>query len=207
MTEKLEAYRTEKPVILALPRGGVPVGFEIAKAFNCPLEVIVSRKLGAPFNAEFGIGAISVGGTRVLDRKTIDYLGLSQADVGEIERNEKMELLRRDKKYRGNRPFPIIAGKTVILVDDGSATGLTARAAVKAVLERKPKKLVVAIPVCAQEALSSIRSDLRENIDEIVCLESPENFDAVGLWFENFGQVTDDEVVKYLQKSRLRELG
>lgn len=200
LAQKLEVYKKENPVVLALPRGGVPIGFEIAKKLNAPLDVLVARKLGAPLNPEFGIGAIAEGSTEVLDQEIIDYLGLTKEEISQVEKVEQKELARRVKKYRGKSSLPKVTGKTVILVDDGLATGVTAKAAIKAILKRNPKKLIVAIPVCAADATDSLRSLVRPFVDEVVCLATPLDFAAVGLWYQNFGQVSDEEVINYLHR-------
>lgn len=202
LTEKLLEYKKQNPIVLALPRGGVPIGFEIAKRLKAPLDVLVVRKLGAPFNPEFGIGAIAPGDIRILDQTAIEHLGMSQDQVDQIEREEREELNRRIKKYRGSDSMPDIKDKTVILVDDGLATGVTARAAIKAVLGQHPKKLIVAIPVCALDSATGIRSIVRPMQDEVICLSTLYDFSAVGLCYKHFDQVGDAEVINLLKQSK-----
>lgn len=206
LAERLVPYRGQNCLVLALPRGGAVVGFEIARKLDLPLDVLAVRKLGAPVNPEFGIGAIAAGGVRVLDQEAIADLGISSKELDRIAKAAREELDRRAKEYRGTRAVPDIEGKTVILVDDGLATGLTARAAIKAVLGQNPKRLIVAMPVCALDATEGIRSIIRPRQDEMVCLTTPYDFSAVGLWYKSFDQVTDSEVVNLLERSA-RQVG
>lgn len=201
LAEKLILYKDQKSIVLALPRGGVPIGYEIAKILNVPLDVLVVRKLGAPFNPEFGIGAIAPG-VKILDQTTIEHLGISEGEIKQIEKSERKELNRRLKEYRGFDFLPDINGKTVILVDDGLATGVTARAAIKSVLLEIPRKLIVAIPVCSIDAIEGIRSIVRPLKDEVICLTTPFDFSAVGHWYKSFDEVSDLEVVNLLKRSQ-----
>lgn len=201
LAEKLIEYKDKNPLVLAIPRGGVPVAFEIAKRLNAQLDVLITRKLGAPFNPEFGIGAIAPDGVKVLDQSAIDYLGISEGKIAEIEKAERAELQRRLKEYRGLRPMPDTKGRVVILVDDGLATGVTARAAIKAIFQQSPKKLIFAIPVCAFDTVEGIRSLVRPLKDDVICLTTPYDFSAVGLWYKSFDQVSDLDVVNLLNKS------
>lgn len=205
LAQRLVKYINKNPIILALPRGGVPVGFEIAKKLNASLDVLVVRKLGAPFQVEFGIGAIAPGNIKILDEVAIKNLGLSQEEIEEIEKQERAELNRRIREYRGTDSMLDIEGKIVILVDDGLATGISAKAAIKAVLKQEPKKLIIAVPVGAAEVVESIRSTLRLE-DEIICLSTPDNFSAVGEWYKSFDQVSDEEVINLLKKSSLKKI-
>jgi len=191
LAEKLSGYKTENSVIFALPRGGIPVGREIAKKLKSPLKILVVRKLGAPLNPEFAIGAIAPGKIRILDQETIDYLKISAEEIAEIEGKERQELKRRVKKYHSRNCLQNIKNKTVILVDDGIATGMTMKAAVTAVLVKNPKKLIITVPVCAREAAE----ELKNLADGFVCLSTPENFSAVGEWYQNFPQLTDEETM------------
>lgn len=206
LAEKLGWLKVQDVIVLALPRGGVPVGYEIAKRLGAPLDVLVVRKLGAPKNSEFGIGAIAPENVRVLDETAIKALGVSAKEIEKVESAERNELGRRLRLYRGKASSPDLSVKTVILVDDGLATGVTAEAAIKYVLKYNPEKLVIAIPVCALDSVHRIQDMLRAK-DETVCLSTPHDFGAVGLWYRDFGQVTDEEVVSLLQenKSRLAE--
>jgi len=199
LAAELRPYADRSDVIvLALPRGGVPVGFEIADALHVPLEVFVVRKLGLPGQEELAMGALASGGVRVLDDALIRALHVSDDDVQRVTRWEQAELERREHQYRGSRNFPDLHGKTVILVDDGLATGATMRAAVLAVRKEEPRAVVVAVPVAAAETCNAFRTIA----DDIVCAKTPEPFIAVGLWYEDFSQTTDDEVRDLLEHAR-----
>ena len=193
--ERLIHYRHETPVIFALPRGGVPVGFEISHLLHAPLDVFIARKLGAPNQPELGIGAVAQGGTRVLNERIIAWLDIPKDYLELVTRREEAEVERRSKLLRGDRPALEISERTVILVDDGLATGVTARAAVAAIRERGPKRLVLAIPVCAERTAAL----LRPAVDELVSLETPTDLDAIGFWYEDFEQIPDAVVVELLQ--------
>jgi predicted phosphoribosyltransferase len=185
-------------VVLALPRGGVPVGYEVATALGVPLEVFVVRKLGLPGHDEFAMGAIASGGVTVLDQDLLRIARVREADLRRVIAAEEKELARRERQYRGDRPFPDLRGKTVILVDDGLATGSTMRAAVEALRQEGPARIVVAVPVSSPEICDAFR-DLA---DEVVCAETPEPFRAVGLWYGDFSQTTDEEVHELLDRAR-----
>ena len=185
-------------IVLALPRGGVPVGYEVASELGAPLDVFIVRKLGLPWHEELAMGAIASGGVRVLDRDLIRVARVSESDLERVTAAERAELDRRERQYRGAEPFPDIRGKTVILVDDGLATGSTMRAGVAALREEGPARIVVAVPVAAPETCDAFR----DIADEIICAETPEPFHAVGLWYEDFSQTTDDEVHDLLDRSR-----
>jgi putative phosphoribosyl transferase len=193
-------YKQEKPVILAIPRGGVPVGFEVAKALDAPLDVIVVRKLGAPDEPELGIGAVVDGDNPqgILNERIISELGVSQEYLEqEVERQLK-EIRRRQKAYRGGRPRVDVKGRAAIVIDDGIATGSSVRAALRGIRRAGPKKLVLAVPVAPAETIDA----MREEADEIVCLMMPYPFYAVGQFYRDFHQVTDDEVTKLLDVAR-----
>src|SRR6266850_243969 len=197
LAKALSAYANRHDVIvLALPRGGVPVGFEVAKALGAPLDVFLVRKLGVPGHPEFAMGAIASGGVRVLSEDVIEQLGIPRTAVEQIAARERLELERRDRLYRGDRQLPLLRGRTVILVDDGLATGATMEAAIEAVRVHQPSRVVVAAPVCAQDSAAR----LQRIADEVVCARTPEPFQAVGLWYETFDQTTDDEVVAILRE-------
>src|SRR6266545_1504241 len=185
-------------VVLALPRGGVPVAYEVAVAIGAPLDVFVVRKLGVPWHEELAMGAIASGGVQVLDHDLIRSARVSESDLRRVIATEEAELERREIRYRGARNFPDVGGKTVILVDDGLATGSTMRAAVMALRLRKPAKIIVAVPVAASETCASFR----DITDRTVCATTPEPFHAVGLWYEDFSQTTDEEVHELLDRSR-----
>jgi putative phosphoribosyl transferase len=184
-------------LVLALPRGGVPVAFEVAQALGAPLDVFLVRKLGMPGHEEFAIGAIASGGVRVVNEDTLRDYGISAQQVDAVAEAEQRELERRERQYRGPRPFPSVAGRTVILIDDGLATGSTMRAAVRALREEGPARIVVAVPTAPPETCA----DLRALVDDVVCLMTPEPFYAVGLWYEDFAQTTDDEVRELLERA------
>jgi len=203
LAKKLAALRLRDPLVLALPRGGVPVGLEVAAFLGAPLEAFVVRKLGVPGHEEFGFGAVAQDGTTVVDQAVVAELGISAEQVSGVIRREKAEVHRRVKLYRGGRRGLMLARKNVVVVDDGLATGVSMRVAVEAVLKQRPKRLVVAVPVGSGDAVSSLRERLRP-ADEVVCLDTPENFSAVGMWYRHFPQVTDEEVVRVLEEARAR---
>jgi predicted phosphoribosyltransferase len=195
LATRLGAYRErDDVVVVALPRGGVPVGFEVARALGAPLDVFVVRKLGAPESPELAIGAIASGGAVVLNHELIAYLGLTPQDVELIRRAEEPELVWRERAYRGNRPRHDVRQKTVIIVDDGLATGATMRVAVKALRALGPARIVVAVPVGSAGACA----DLRREVDELVCMRTPEPFGSVGAFYDSFAQVSDAEVEQLL---------
>ena len=184
-------------LVLALPRGGVPVGFAIALALGAPLDVVVVRKLGAPDQPEWAIGAIASGGARVLNPRAVQVLRLSSAEIDAIAARETAELERRERAYRGGRPPAEVHGKTLILVDDGLATGTTMRAAVGALRERQPAAVVAAVPVGAPETCR----ELRTHADAVICPFTPEQFFSVGEWYHDFSQTSDDEVRALLHRA------
>ena len=198
LAAKLSRFRDGRCVIFGLPRGGVPVGFEISRSLGAPLDVFVSRKLGAPGQPEFGIGAVAAGGVRVLNTDVIRRLGIPDEYVERITAQEIAEVNRRLHFFRGGRPEMEVSGRTAILVDDGLATGVTARAAVEALKLRKPGRLILAAPVCAAQTAKLFTSQ----VDELLCLDSPSDLGAIGLWYKNFDQTTDQEVVQLLEKAR-----
>ena len=187
-------------IVLALPRGGVPVGFEVATALGVPLDVFVVRKLGLPWHEELAMGALASGGVRILDHDLIRTARVSDDDLLRVTAQEQAELERRERRYRGGRQFPPLDHMTVILVDDGLATGASMRAAVAALRKDNPSRIVVAVPVAAPETCDAFRSVA----DQIICAETPEPFEAVGLWYDDFSQTTDDEVFELLERSRTR---
>ena len=199
LATELRVYANRPDVlVLALPRGGVPVGFEVAIALNVPLDVFVVRKLGLPWQQELAIGAIASGGVRVLDRDLIRVARVNDADIERVTATEKAELARQERQYRGDRPFPDLHEKTVILIDDGLATGSTMRAGVEALREEGPARIVVAVPVASPETCEAFR----DIADDIICAETPEPFRAVGLWYDDFSQTTDEEVHDLLDRAR-----
>jgi putative phosphoribosyl transferase len=181
-------------IVLGLPRGGVPVAYEVAHALGAPLDVFVVRKIGHPWNDEVGLGAIASGGVQVLDRNLAHQLGTTDAQLNRIVAREQRELRRREQLYRADRPFPDLAGHTVILVDDGLATGASARTAVEALRAYHPMTIVVAAPVSSRDACARV---LRV-ADECVCVMTPEPFYGVGAWYDDFSQTTDGDVLELL---------
>ncbi len=187
----------EDILVLGLPRGGVPVAFEVAQALRAPLDVFLVRKLGVPGHEELAMGAIASGGVRVLNERVVRMLQPSEEVIDRVTAEEQQELERRDREYRGGRPPLDVRGKIVILVDDGLATGSTMRAAVAAVRRIGPARVVVAVPVGA----TSTCQKLEEEADETICAQEPEPFHAVGRWYEDFSQTTDDEVRELLERA------
>ncbi len=186
-------------IVLALPRGGVPVGYEIARALHAPLDVFVVRKLGMPGREELAMGALAPGGVRVLNAEVVSALGPHAEEAIECAmQRETEELRRREERYRGDRPFPNLAGKLVVLVDDGLATGATMRAAARAVRQRQPARLIIAVPVAAESSWREMRAEA----DEVVCAFIPEPFFGVGQFYEDFSQTTDEEVRALLADAR-----
>jgi predicted phosphoribosyltransferase len=191
LATKLGKYANRRDVIVfGLPRGGVPVAYEVAKALGAPLDVFVVRKLGFPMHPELAMGAIASGGVRVVDDRLIRDFGITDVELAAVAREEERELERRELRYRDQRPFPDVRGKTAILVDDGLATGSTMRAAAVALRAQEPKQVVVAVPVAAVETCD----EFRDEVDDVVCAVTPEPFYAVGLWYEDFSQTSDEEV-------------
>jgi predicted phosphoribosyltransferase len=202
LAKALARYRQDKPVVLALPRGGVPVAAEIATALGAPLDLVLVRKIGVPYQPELAAGAVVDGGSPVVVRNEdiIRLAGVSEADFAAIRDRELAEIERRRKLYRGDRAHPALKDRTVIVVDDGIATGATTRAALRAIRTRKPRKLVLAVPV----APTSTLAELRDEADDIVCLEDHENFGAIGLFYADFSQVADAVVTDLLARHPVR---
>jgi predicted phosphoribosyltransferase len=198
LAEHLHKYANRPDVlVLALPRGGVPVGFEVARALNAPLDVFLVRKLGVPGHEELAMGAIASGGVRVLNDEVVNVLRIPEEVIDEVAAEEQRELERREREYRGDRPPPDVRGRVVILVDDGLATGSTMRAAVAALRKQHPARIVVAVPVGAPDTCA----EFQDEADEVVCARSPEPFFAVGLWYADFSQTTDEEVHDLLRRA------
>jgi putative phosphoribosyl transferase len=188
-------------LVLALPRGGVPVAFEVARALHAPLDIFLVRKLGVPGHEELAMGAIAMGGVRVLNEEVVRYLSIPGEMIEAVAADEQLELERREKLYRGSRPAPDVRGKTVILIDDGLATGSTMRAAAKALREQQPGRIVVGVPVSS----SATCDEFRDEVDEIVCALTPEPFHGVGRWYEDFSQTSDEEVRELLGRGSRSE--
>ncbi len=196
---KLSAHAHDPHLlILALPRGGVPVGYEIARELRAPLDVLIVRKLGAPGSEELAMGAIASGGLRVLNKEVVSRLGISPEAIEQAAQREERELRRREIIYRGERPMPRIEGATVILADDGLATGATMRAAVRVLRLERPANIIVAVPVGAPDSLEELRAET----DEVAFVDAPEPFYAIGAWYSNFIQTTDEEVRGLLADGR-----
>jgi putative phosphoribosyl transferase len=187
-------------VVLALPRGGVPVAYEVARDLGLPLDVFTVRKLGVPGHEEFAMGAIASGGAQVLNFEALDMLRIPRASIVHVVDEERRELARREHLYRDSRPYPVLDGKTVILVDDGLATGASMLVAVLALRQKHPSRVVVAVPVAAPD----VADLLRRHADEVVCYTTPEPFSSVGSWYEDFSQVADDDVRALLNRAAAR---
>ncbi|MDN5698669.1 MAG: phosphoribosyltransferase [Rubrobacter sp.] len=191
-------YRDDSPVVYALPRGGVPVGYEISRALGAPLEILAARKLGAPGQPELGIGAVAAGGVRVLNWPLVERLGVPDEHIEQVTSEERAEAERRTEFLRGGRDEIDAQGRTAIVVDDGLATGATARAAIEALRQRGPRRIVVAVPVCAAQTEEEISAE----VDEMVCLEISEQLGAIGFWYYDFEQVTDEDALELLESAR-----
>jgi predicted phosphoribosyltransferase len=202
LAEKLKPYANRNDVaVLALPRGGVPVAFEVAKTLNAPLDIFVVRKLGLPGREELAMGAIASCGVRVLNQDLVSYLNIPESTIDAVALAEQKELERREQLYRNHRSALELDGRTVILVDDGLATGSTMRAAVEALRQLNPSRIVVAVPVSPPR----VCSEFNREADECVCLLTPEIFDGVGKWYRDFSQTTDEEVRDLLERARRKQ--
>jgi predicted phosphoribosyltransferase/dienelactone hydrolase len=200
LAEKLPHLRSESPVVLGLPRGGVPVAYQVARALHAPLDIVVVRKLGVPYHPELGFGAIGEGGAKVVSDDIVRMTHVSRYDLEEVERHEQAELDRQAHRFRDGRPRTDLSGRTVIVVDDGVATGATALAACQVVRAQGAGRVVVAVPVAAPDALAALRVEA----DAVVCLHSPESFFAVGEWYRDFSQTGDEEVSALLKRAAVR---
>lgn len=195
---KLADYADRPDVfVLALPRGGVPVAYEVARALHAPLDVFLVRKLGLPGQKELAMGAIATGGVRVLNEDVVRALDLSDNLIASVAAEEQQELKRREHMYRGDRPVPNVRGRTVILVDDGLATGSSMRAAVAALRRQGPARIIVAVPIAAPGTCEEFQSE----VDEVVCARTPDPFYAVGVWYDDFSQTSDEEVHDLLERA------
>lgn len=197
LSQELVKFKKDKPVVLSLARGGVPVGFEVAKELDSQLDVIVVRKLGFPLFKELGFGAIAPNNVTVLNNGMVNYFGLDNSQIEMIKSQEEIELLRRLHNYRGNNKMTDLKNKTAIIVDDGVATGITAKAAIKYAKSFKPKKIIMAAPVCAVESINDIKTE----VHEVIYLAAPLDFQSVSQWYDNFPQVTDEDVIRLLRGS------
>ncbi|HEX4947789.1 MAG TPA: phosphoribosyltransferase [Blastocatellia bacterium] len=203
LAQKLAGYRhLPQVLVLALPRGGVPVAYEVALALYAPLDVFLVRKLGVPGHEELAMGAIASGGVRVLNEEVLGYVDVPDEVVDAVTVRERRELERREQLYRAGRPALVVRNQTVLLIDDGLATGSTMRAAAVALRQQQPARIVVAVPVAAQQSCAELRAE----VDEVICAVTPEPFYAVGLWYEDFTQTTDEEVRELLAHAAERQL-
>lgn len=195
LASALAEWDLRSPIVLALPRGGVPVAYEVAEALDAPLDVFVARKVGAPGQPEFGIGAVAEGSDHIVLTAAASRFALSDADLEQMADAERTEMRRRIERYREGRPLPDLEGRDVVLVDDGLATGVTAEAALRSLRDMPRGRLVLAVPVCAADS-----ADRLSDLAEVFCLQRPAQFRAVGLWYENFGQTSDEEVLELLER-------
>lgn len=200
LAERLESLEGEQPVVIALPRGGVPVAYEVAEGLDAPLDVMAVRKLGAPSHRELGMGALAEDGVRVLNDEVVEALSIGDDQIEATVTREQEELERRRERYRGDLPPVPVEGRTAILIDDGIATGFTAIAAARTLRGRGAQRIVLAVPVAPRDA----EARLRDEVDELICLEAPTELVAVGIHYQRFDQTTDDEVVELLGRVRER---
>jgi predicted phosphoribosyltransferase len=199
LAERLQNYAGRNDtIVLGLPRGGVPVAYEVAGALHLPLDVFVVRKLGTPWHPELAMGALASGGVRVINQDLVRELNVPASEVERITQREQRELERRERLFRGNRPFPDVSGKTVLLIDDGLATGATMQVAVAALRQKGAQRVVVGVPVASPDTCDAFR----DITDDIVCVFTPEPFYAVGFWYDDFGQMSDDEVHDLLDRGQ-----
>lgn len=198
LAQALSKYKSEDLIVLAVPRGGVPVGFEVAKSLGAPLDLVVPRKIGAPDNPELAVGAVAEDGTVILNTDLVESLGISGDYIRDEAERQRGEIERRIKEYRGDRPLPDLRGKTVIIVDDGIATGATTAAAIESVRRRGAKQVVLAVPVAPPDVVTG----LKEKADEVIALYTPRQFYAVGVHYKDFTQTSDKEVKTILQQAQ-----
>lgn len=197
LADTLTEYASQPDMVLALPRGGVPVAFEVARMLHVPLDVLIVRKLGVPGHEELAMGAIASGGARVLNERVVNELSIPEEAISRVAARELEEIERREQLYRGDRKTPQFRDQKIVLVDDGLATGSTMRAAIQAVRQQQPAKIVVAVPVGACDTCA----EFQQEADHVLCLHAPQQFYAVGAWYENFSQTTDQEVCDLLAKA------
>lgn len=195
LAQHLVARELRDPVVFGLPRGGVPVAYEVARVLDAPLDVILVRKLGAPAQPELALGAVGEDGVRLVNRPLVASLGVSDEVLADIEARERTTLEEQARRFRGDRPAIPLAGRTAVVVDDGVATGATARAACAVAAGRKPIGVILAVPVAARQVLAELRRSL-----DVVCVQAPVNLQAVGPWYEHFDQTSDEEVVRALER-------
>lgn len=196
---RLKKFEDSNAIVLSIPRGGVIIGYEIARVLRKPMDIVVVRKIGAPQNPELGIAAITEGNIVLSDEVQISSIGITRDQLEDLIYREKAELARRIEKYKGSQSLPPLHNRIVIIADDGLATGITIRACIKAISLQQPAQIIVAIPVCENSQIAEIRPE----VSDIICLESPSNFESVGKWYRNFDPVSDDEVITYLTNAKL----
>jgi putative phosphoribosyl transferase len=201
LANKLTKYAGQNPLVLALPRGGLPVAFEVAKTLKAPLDVYIVRKLGVPGQEELAMGAIATGGVRVLNQPVVDSMQISEEEIETETRKEQAELSRREELYRAGRPPLEVSKRTVILIDDGIATGSTIKAAIAALKKQDASRIIVGVPVAP---LSTIE-ELKNEVDEVVCVSTPDFFIAISVWYDVFPQITDDEVREFLKNAEIKQ--
>ncbi len=197
LAAELAGLKLDNPIVLALPRGGVPVGYEVARALHAPLDVWLVRKLGVPWHPELGAGAVAENGLVYINQAIVDDVGLSDEALADLVEDKQQEVAARALVLRGQRPPPELRGRTVILVDDGIATGGTVRAAIRSIRAQAPKSIVLAVPVGEPSTLHALRGE----VDQLICLRAPPDLFAIGLWYADFSQLTDDEVVKLIERA------
>ncbi len=195
---KLTEYSNKDTIVLAIPRGGVVIGYQVAHELKAPLDIIVPRKIGAPDNSELAIGAVAEDGSLSLDESAVMYMNISKSYIEEESRRQITEIRRRLKLYRGETPYPMLQDHVIIIVDDGIATGSTVKAAIASIRKKKPKSVVVAVPVAPRSTVK----ELEKEADRVICLSTPEFFYAIGQFYVDFSQTTDGEVIRLLKKSR-----
>ncbi|MBD3362848.1 phosphoribosyltransferase [Candidatus Dojkabacteria bacterium] len=198
LADELINYKDNNPYIFALPRGGVPVAYQVSEKLKCPLDIITVRKLGVPWHPEFAFGAIAPDGVKVIHEDVVDRLNLTKEQIERVKSEEIEEMERRTKVYRKNLDYPNLAENTAIIIDDGIATGATMHAAVKFVKKLKPERTIIAVPVSAGDSADK----LQEEVDDFICPSIPPNFSAVGQWYRKFTQTSDEQVIKLLKKSK-----
>lgn len=198
LAARLAAYRDQSPIVLGLPRGGVPVAYQVARALEAPLDVWIVRKIGVPWHEEVGVGAVAEGGLVYLNRDIMKSLQLSEENLAATIERQQAEVAERVKRFRGHHARPVLRDRTVLVVDDGIATGGTVRATIASLRKEQPKAIVLAVPVAAAD----IARSLQYEVDELVSLKTPHDLYAIGLWYEDFTQVADEEVVRLLEHAR-----
>jgi putative phosphoribosyl transferase len=200
LAEKLIHYKNKSDIlVLALPRGGVPVAFEVAKSLNAEMDIFIVRKLGIPGHEELAMGAIATGGIRILNEDVVRVINIPLSAIELVTHQELLEIKRREEQYRGNTPEPMVSAKTVIIIDDGLATGSSMKAAISALKRQGPASITVAVPV----AEAGVCNNFRQIADDVICVKTPVNFRAVGMWYEDFTQTSDQEVIDLLKEAKL----